>query len=210
MSLFITFEGIEGCGKSTQSKALKKRLVRRGFPALLVKEPGTTAVGRVARRLLKHKLEIELDPTTELLLFEVARAQLVAKVIRPALRRNQIVICDRYGESTLAYQGYGRGVNLETIRSLNQVATGGLYPDLIVLPDLDAKEGLQRKGSASINDRFEREEISFHQRVREGYLEMAQTDPQRWLIIDAALPKRKIGELIWERVGGMLPPNSDT
>ena len=206
MGLFITFEGIEGCGKSTQSKSLKRRLVRRGFPVLLVKEPGTTAVGRVARQLLKHKLEIELDPTTELLLFEVARAQLVAEIIRPALQKNQIVICDRYGESTLAYQGYGRGVNLETIQNINQVATAGLSPDIIILPDLDVKEGLQRKGSASINDRFEREEISFHQRVREGYLQMAQNNSERWLLIDATLPKRKIGELIWERIKELLPP----
>lgn len=206
MGLFITFEGIEGCGKSTQSKSLKRRLVRRGFPVLLVKEPGTTAVGRVARQLLKHKLEIELDPTTELLLFEVARAQLVAEIIRPALQKNQIVICDRYGESTLAYQGYGRGVNLETIQNINQVATAGLSPDIVILPDLDVKEGLQRKGSASINDRFEREEISFHQRVREGYLQMAQNNSERWLLIDATLPKRKIGELIWERIKELLPP----
>ncbi len=200
MSLFITFEGIEGCGKSTQSKALKRRLSRRGFPVLLVKEPGSTAVGRVARRLLKHKLEIDLDPATELFLFEVARAQLVAEVIRPALKEDRIVICDRYGESTLAYQGYGRGLDLEMIRSINEVATGGLQPDLIILPDLDVGEGLRRKGAASDKDRFEREEISFHRRVREGYLEMAHADAERWLLIDATLSRREMGELIWKRV----------
>ena len=167
---------------------------------MLVKEPGTTTVGQVARRLLKHKLEIELDPATELFLFEVARSQLVAEVIRPALQQNQIVICDRYGESTLAYQGYGRGVDLETIRSINEVATGGLHPDLIFLPDIDVNEGLRRKGVASAKDRFEREEISFHRRVRAGYLEMAHADSEQWLIVDATLSKREIGELIWKRV----------
>ncbi len=200
MGLFITFEGIEGCGKSTQSKALKNRFARREVPVLLVREPGSTAVGQVARRLLKHKLEIELDPMTELLLFEVARAQLVAEVIRPALKENKTVICDRYCESTLAYQGYGRGLDLEIIRQMNQVATGGLQPDLIILPDIDVEEGLRRKGEASVNDRFEREQVSFHQRVRDGYLDMAQADMARWVVIDATLPKKEMGKLIWERV----------
>ncbi|MFO8100870.1 MAG: dTMP kinase [Dehalococcoidia bacterium] len=204
MGLFITFEGIEGCGKSTQSKALKRRLSRHGFPALLVKEPGTTAVGRVVRRLLKHRLEVDLDISTEVLLFEVARAQLVAEIIRPALGKDEIVICDRYGESTLAYQGYGRGFDLEVIRTINKMATGGIKPDLIFLLDFEPAEGLKRKGEASASDRFEREEISFHRRVREGYLEMAYADPQRWLLIDGALPKRRISELIWEKIQVVL------
>ncbi len=205
MGLFITFEGIEGCGKSTQSKALKRRLSRRGFPVLLVKEPGTTAVGRVIRRLLKHKLEVEIDPITEFLLFEVARAQLVAEIVRPALKKGRIVISDRYGESTLAYQGYGRGVDVATIRNINEVATGGLKPDLIILPDLEVEEGLLRKGAASANDRFEREKLSFHLRVREGYLKMAHADPERWLIVDATLSRREISETIWKRIQRILP-----
>ncbi len=205
MGLFITFEGIEGCGKSTQSKALKRRLSRRGFPVLLVKEPGTTAVGRVIRRLLKHKLEVEIDPITEFLLFEVARAQLVAEIVRPALKKGRIVISDRYGESTLAYQGYGRGVDVATIRNINEVATGGLKPDLIILPDLEVEEGLLRKGAASANDRFEREKLSFHLRVREGYLKMAHADPERWLIVDATLSRREISETIWKSIQQILP-----
>ncbi len=205
MGLFITFEGIEGCGKSTQSKALKRHLSRRGFPVLLVKEPGTTAVGRVIRRLLKHKLEVEIDPITEFLLFEVARAQLVAEIVRPALKKGRIVISDRYGESTLAYQGYGRGVDVATIRNINEVATGGLKPDLIILPDLEVEEGLLRKGAASANDRFEREKLSFHLRVREGYLKMAHADPERWLIVDATLSRREISETIWKSIQQILP-----
>ena len=119
MSLFITFEGIEGCGKSTQSKALRNRFVRRGLPVLWVKEPGSTAVGKVARRLLKHKLEIALDATTELFLFEVARSQLVAEVITPALKKGINVICDRYGDSTLAYQGYGHQNTIESLQGIS-------------------------------------------------------------------------------------------
>ena len=204
MSLFITFEGIEGCGKSTQSKALKNRFRRREIPVLLVKEPGSTAVGRVARQLLKHKLEIELDPITELFLFEVARAQLVSEIIRPALEKGINVICDRYGDSTLAYQGYGRGVDLETIRHLNTIATGGLLPDITILPDLDVEAGLKRKGKASAQDRFEREKVSFHRKVREGYLQMVKAHPDRWLIVDGAATPRAIGNIIWYKVQKLL------
>ena len=202
--MFITFEGIEGCGKSTQSKALKRRLVRRGRSAILVKEPGTTAVGRVVRQLLKHRLEITLDPVTEMFLFEVARAQLVSEAILPALQSKRIVICDRFGESTLAYQGYARGMDLNIILNLNDVATKGLRPDLIVLIDIDAEAGLKRKGAASVNDRFEREELPFHQRVRKGYLAMSQAEPERWLVIDGSLPPRDIGNLIWSRTQRMI------
>ena len=205
MGLFILFEGVEGCGKSTQVRALQRRLSKLGVPVLTVKEPGSTSIGRVARKLLKHRLEIEINPVTELLLFAVARSQLVTEIIRPALERDQIVICDRYSESTLAYQGYGRGVDLETIHTINTIATGGLRPDLIILPDIDVHEGLKRKGAKQTNDRFEREEISFHQRVRQGYLEMARAEPNRWLVLDATQPRRKISNTIWETVREQSP-----
>ena len=205
MSLFVLFEGVEGSGKSTQARALKRRLSGLGIPVILVKEPGGTAVGRVVGRLLKHKLEIEINPLTELLLFAASRAQLVTEVIRPALDQNHIVICDRYAESTLAYQGYGRGLDLKTIEVINNIASGGLRPDLIVLLDLEVKEGLRRKGATAMNDRFEREEISFHQRVRQGYLEMANADPEQWLVVDATQSRKKIGEVVWERVQQSLP-----
>lgn len=204
MSLFVLFEGVEGCGKSTQARALHRRLIKMGIPVTMVKEPGSTDVGRVARKLLKHRLEIEITPVTELLLFAVARSQLVSEIIRPALDQGNVVICDRYSESTLAYQGYGRGLDLETIKTVNEIATGGLRPDLIILPDLDIEAGLKRKGAHTANDRFEREEISFHQRVRHGYLEMASSDPGRWFTIDATLPKRKITDAIWARVEQLL------
>lgn len=205
MSLFILFEGVEGSGKSTQAKALKRRLVKLGFSVVLVREPGSTAVGSASRRLLKHRLDIRIDPVTELLLFNAARSQLIAEVIRPALDKDQIVICDRYAESTLAYQGYGRGLDLNTIRTINEIATGGLRPDLIILPDIDVEEGLSRKGTAATNDRFEREDIPFHRRVRQGYLEMVREEPDRWFVIDSTLTKRKISDLIWQKVQSYLP-----
>ena len=176
-----------------------------GVPVTLVKEPGGTAVGQVTRRLLKHRLDVKINPLAELFLFAAARAQLVGEIIRPALEQNQMVICDRYAESTLAYQGYGRGMDLKVIETVNSIATGGLRPDLIILLDMDVSEGLHRKGSMAIGDRFEREDISFHRRVRQGYLEMAKADPGRWLLIDAARSRREIGELIWERVRMYCP-----
>lgn len=209
MSLFITFEGIEGCGKSTQSKALKNRFARRGIPVLLVKEPGSTAVGKVVRQLLKHKLEIELHPTTELLLFEVARAQLISEIIQPTLKKGINVICDRYGDSTLAYQGYGRGLDLETIDCLNKISTGGLSPAITFLPDLGVEEGLKRKGKASAHDRFEREKRDFHQKVREGYLQMAKANPDRWLVVDGTLPRRTIGNRIWYKVQQLMDSDNN-
>jgi len=205
MSLFILFEGVEGSGKSTQAQTLKRHLVKLGLPVVLVKEPGSTAVGNASRKLLKHRLDIRIDPVTELLLFSAARSQLVAEVIRPALAKDQIVICDRYAESTLAYQGYGRGLDLNTIRTINEISSGGLRPDLIILPDIDVEEGLSRKGTAATNDRFERETISFHHRVRKGYLEMAKKEPDRWFVVDSSQPKRRISKLIWQKVQSYLP-----
>lgn len=204
------FEGVEGTGKSTQVRALGRQLLKSGLPFVLTKEPGGTMVGLAARRLLKHRTEIRISPTTELLLFSAARAQLVDEVIRPALDRQSIVICDRYAESTLAYQGYGRGLDLHTIRSINDIATRGLRPDIIFLLDLDVREGLGRKGVNGGKDRFEREDLAFHRRVREGYLEMARTDPKRWLVIDATLPKNTIRRLVWQRVEQALPRGSSS
>jgi dTMP kinase len=170
-----------------------------GIPALLTHEPGGTPLGNRLRRWLKG--EGEIDPQTELLLFNASRAHLVSQVVRPALDRGYIVICDRFAESTIAYQGYGRGLALGLIEAANNIATQGLRPALIVLLDIPVEQGLARK---RLRDRFEREEIAFHQRVRQGYLEMAKKDPGRWLVIDGSLPKKEIGRLIWERVKQLL------
>ena len=202
--MFILFEGVEGSGKTTQARRLYRRLSHRGQEALLVREPGGTAVGNAIRRILKHRLEIELSPLTELLLFAAARAQLVSQAIRPALERGTIVIGDRYAESTLAYQGYGRGIDLEVVRTINTIATGGLQADLIILLDLDPEKGLLRKGSGYGNDRFEREALDFHHRVRQGYLEMARSEPKRWLILDASASPQIIADTVWELVQSAL------
>ncbi len=201
MALFITFEGGEGSGKSTQAKALCKRLLSLNIPTLLTHEPGGTPLGNSLRRWLKG--EDEIDPTTELLLFNASRAHLVSRVIRPALEKGTVVICDRFAESTIAYQGYARGLDLNLIETVNNIATQGLKPDLIVFLDIHVDQGLARKG---IRDRFEREGIAFHQRVRSGYLEMANNDPERWLVIDGSLPKKNIQSLIWQRLEPLLRP----
>ena len=202
MSLFITFEGGEGCGKTTQAKALFRKLSRLGYPVLLSKEPGGTRLGRELARWLKNA-EADFDPVSELFLFAAARAHLVSQVIRPALAKGEIVILDRFADSTAAYQGYGRGLDLSFVSAVNDAATGGLRPNLIVLLDIEVEAGLGRKRSNQ--DRFEREEIDFHRRVKEGYLKMAAAEPERWLVVDATLPKAKVSEVIWERVKQLLP-----
>jgi len=202
LSLFITFEGGEGCGKSTQSKALWRRLHQQNIPAMLTHEPGGTALGNKIRRVLKEKGGSPISSEAELLLFAASRAQLVTEVIQPALQEGKIVICDRFSYSTLVYQGYGRGLNLPTIEMVNNLATQKLQPDIVILLDLPSEQGLARK--RNLKDRFELEELSFHRRVRERYLKLAAAEPDRWLVIDATLPKRKISEIVWERVSQLL------
>ena len=197
MSLFITFEGGEGSGKSTQTKALYDHLSRLNIPTVLTHEPGGTTLGDKIDHWVKQGGEI--SPQTELLLFAASRAQLLTELVRPSLKEGKIVICDRYSESTLSYQGYGRGLSLNIINSVNSVATEGLRPNLIILLDIDPAVGLSRKGNSK-EDRFEREELSFHQKIRNGYLEMAKLSPQRWLVIDAAQPQKEITNIIWQRV----------
>jgi len=202
LGLFITFEGGEGCGKSTQAKVLWKRFHQENIPAVLTHEPGGTALGNQLRRLLKREKEDSLSPQAELLLFAACRAQLGSEVILPALKEGKVVICDRFSHSSSAYQGYGRGLDLALIETINNWATQNLKPDIIILLDTPPEEGLARK--RKLKDRFELEQLSFHRRVRQGYLEMAATDPDRWLVIDAMLPKRKVSRIIWERVSSLL------
>lgn len=196
MGLFITFEGGEGSGKSTQAGALCRRLSSRGFPVLLAKEPGNTSLGRALGRLLKRE-GMKIDALAELFLFAAARAELVKEIIRPALERGMIVLCDRYAQSSLAYQGYGRGLDLKLVERVNEIATGSLHPDLIILLDLEVGQGLHRQNR---RDRFEREELSFHEKVRQGYLELASSGGNRWQVIDASLPRKKVEEALWKKV----------
>jgi len=173
------------------------------IPALLTHEPGGTPLGKKLGRWLKWTRDTDISPLTELLLFNASRAQLVTRVIQPNLQSGKIVICDRYADSTTAYQSYGRGLDLEMVKAINNAATRGLKPDLTVLLDMPAEEGLARK-RAQKQDRFEQEAIAFHQRVRDGYLKLAANDPERWLVVDASQSKVKISQIIWQRVEQLL------
>jgi len=208
MSLFITFEGGEGCGKSVQARALYRRLSKLAIPTVLTHEPGSTSLGKKLGRWLKWAEGTDISPLTELLLFNASRAQLLNEVIQPNLEAGKVVICDRYADSTTAYQSYGRGLDLEMVKAINNAATQGLKPDLTVLLDISAEEGLARI-KARRRDRFEQEDVAFHQRVRDGYLKLAADEPQRWLVIDATQSKEKIEEIIWQRVSRLLSRQGD-
>jgi dTMP kinase len=204
--LFITLEGGEGAGKSLQTEALAARLREHGLTVTQTREPGGTELGERLRRLLLDlpaKGDPPVDPLTETLLFAAARAELVATVIAPALERGDAVVCDRFGDSTAAYQGYGRGVDLKLIDDVNAVATAGITPDLVVLLDLSVEAGLARSEGA--RDRFEQEELAFHERVRAGYRQLAARDPDRWLIVDATQPPEAVTDTIWARLEALLP-----
>jgi dTMP kinase len=208
MALFITFEGGEGCGKSVQARALYRRLKQLAIPALMTREPGGTLLGQKLRRWLKWTQDSGISPLTELLLFNAARSQLVNEVLKPNLDKGKTVICDRYTDSTTAYQSYGRGLDRETVRAINKAATQGLEPDLTILLDISPEAGLARKSSQR-QDRFEQETVTFHRRVREGYLKLAEAKPQRWLVIDATKDKEEIAAIIWQRVGQLLSRAGD-
>ncbi len=206
MSLFITFEGPDGSGKSTQLKLLAEWLRAQGYDVLETREPGGTPIGDKVRTILLDPASREMEPTTEILLFSAARAQHVGQVIRPHLARGGIVLCDRYADSTLAYQGYGRGLDLSTLRVINAFATSGLRPALIIYLDVPVEEGLQRRLKAKGGEwnRLDAETLAFHQRVRMGYLALAAEEPHRWAVIDASRPTEVVQQEIRERVKGLL------
>ena len=203
IALYIPFEGGEGSGKSVQARVLYRRLSQLVIPVVLTHEPGGTSLGKKLARWLKWAQDTGISPLAELLLFNTSRTQLVDEVIRPNLEKGKVVICDRYADSTTAYQSYGRGLDLEMVKAINNAATQGLKPNLTVLLDISAEAGLARK-TKKRQDRFERENIAFHQRVREGYLKLAANDPERWLVIDASQTRQKIAEIIWQKVSQLL------
>ena len=202
--MFITLEGPEGSGKSSQIPELAQYLCEQGYDVLCTREPGGTSIGDQIRQVLTSMDNPELLPRTEILLFLAARAQLVDQVIRPALAEGKVVLCDRYGDSTLAYQGYGHGLDLKILRVMLDFATEGLKPDLTLLLDLDIKTGLARKKSIDEWNRLDAYEISFHERVRSGYHFLVTEDPRRWQIVDAALPKMQVQSLLREIVMNRL------
>ncbi len=181
----LTFEGIEGCGKSTQVRIAEAYLAQQGHPVLTTREPGGTAIGSQVRGILLDPAHSALAPLAELLLYEADRAQHVAERIQPALHEGRLVLCDRFFDSTTAYQSAGRGIATDTVRGLNMLATGGLRPDLTLLLDLPAGEGLRRAARVSQADRIEQESLAFHERVREAFLGIARSDPGRVKVVDA-------------------------
>jgi dTMP kinase len=182
--VLITFEGVEGSGKSTQMRRLERWLRREGYRSEVTREPDGTALGAAVRRLFERR-GVKPLPLAEMFLFMAARQQHVIERIRPWLRAGRVVLCDRYTDATVAYQGYGRGVDPQLIRELNVHATGGVFPDLTLLFDLDPALGFRRIGGRRL-DHFEREKLAFHRRVRRGYLELMRAEPKRVRRIDAA------------------------
>jgi dTMP kinase len=203
--VFITFEGGEGCGKSYQSKALYRRLIKEEIPVVLTHEPGGTALGENISRWLKWRKEVQLSATGELLLFNASRNQLVNEVIKPSLNEGKVVICDRFYDSTTVYQGYARGLDLDAVKQINEFSTDGLKPDLTILLDMPSEDGLERK-SKYPRDRFETEEIAFHEQVRQGYLQLARNEPKRFFVVDALSSRKNISDIIWERVSRLTKP----
>jgi dTMP kinase len=201
--LLVALEGGEGAGKSVQVIALSARLADAGIPYTSTREPGGTKLGEQLRSVLLSSPD-QLDPLTEVLLFVAARRELVRQVITPALERDRVVICDRFADSTRAYQGFARGVPLDVIDTLNELATAGREPDLVVFLDLAPEEGLSRRPAAENDDRFSMESIDFHVRVRNGYRALAGAAPEHWLTLDATLPPDQISDEIWSRIAQLL------
>jgi len=204
--LFITFEGPDGCGKSTQIAPLAEYLRAKGREVYTTREPGGTEISDQVRQIIMAMKNTSMNPRTELLLFLSARAQLVEEVIRPRLAAGEVIISDRYADSTLAYQGYGHGVDRDVIRRLLEFATGGLKPDLTLLLDVDAETGLRRRqmGGGEWN-RLDAYQLEFHRRVREGYHELAALESERWVTIDGGQPPEMvqlaIQRAVDERIG---------
>ncbi len=197
--IFITFEGIEGSGKTTQVKLLAERLKEQGFKVIKTFEPGDTQAGEKIREILLSP-SININPLTELMLYFSDRIQHVEEKIRPAINQGIIVICDRFTDSTIAYQGYGRGLSIELIEELNDILLNNFKPDLTILLDLPAEIGLSRNQKINKRDRFEMEDIAFHNKVRKGYLQIANSEPERFFIVDATENVSEISQKIYEIV----------
>jgi dTMP kinase len=202
--MFVTFEGPDGSGKTSQVAILAEHLRQLGYPLLVTREPGGTSIGDQIRKILSDLDNMTMQPRTEILLFQASRAQLVDEVIRPHLERGSLVLCDRFADSTLAYQGYGHCIDLDQLRSIINFATGELKPDLTLLFDVDVETGLRRRARGGDWNRLDAYEVAFHQRVRKGYLQLAQEEPDRWIKIDAGQPPEAVQEAVRKAVLGRL------
>ena len=199
---FITFEGSEGCGKSTQSKFLVDHLTSKGFPVKLVREPGGVVISEKVREILLDKKNTRMNNECETLLYMAARAQLVEEVVMPELGRGTVLVCDRFLDSTVAYQGYGCGVSVEAIKAMGLFATKGVVPDLTFFLDLPTEEGLRRRGTE--RDRIELRSMEYHERVRAGYHQIARSEPDRVIVIDGRKCKEENFMAIRARVEKLL------
>jgi len=199
--MFITFEGLDFSGKSTQANLLVERLKKAKHVVRFLREPGGTKISERIREILLDKSHLEMTEAAELLLFSASRTQLVAEVIVPALQRGEIVVCDRYYDSTTAYQGYGRGFNLEAVRHINKIATAGTDPDLTILVDIPVEEIERRKAAAGMTfDRMESAGREFYERVRKGYLDIARNEPDRLVLVDGLASIDAVKTQVWQAV----------
>jgi dTMP kinase len=198
--IFISLEGIEGTGKTTQARLLAERLSKEGYDVILTKEPGGTAIGSRIRETLLHTEHTEMSYMAELLLYNADRAQHLNEKILPAVKEGKAVITDRFTDSTIAYQGYGRALEIELLKAIDLIATGGIRPDLTILFDLDVETGLKRNKGINKIDRLELEDIEFHKKVRQGYFKIAEAEPERIKIVDASFPIEAVSEKVWEIV----------
>jgi len=207
--VLITFEGPDGSGKTLQVPPLVDFLQKKGYQVFAAREPGGTEIGDQIREILMNLKNTSMHPRTETLLFCAARAQLIEEVVRPHLMKNEIVILDRYADSTLAYQGYGHQNDLTLIRQLLQFATGGLKPNLTFLLDIDAETGLRRRQKSGGEwNRMDAYQLELHERVRQGYLEMARADPERWRVVDASQPPEMVQFLLQKNIVDYLHLNT--
>lgn len=201
---FIVFEGIEGAGKSVQTGLLASHLRKEGYKVKVTREPGGTRIGEQIRAIT-HSLEnVDLDSKTEAYLMAASRAQHVAEIIKPALEKGKIVVCDRFVDSSIAYQGYGRGLSADTIRDLNRLAVNDVVPDLVILLDVPVAMGLALREGSVKKDRMDLQQKDFYQRVYQGYLELAKDAPAQYVVIDAAAPEAAVASKVWEAVKSLL------
>lgn len=201
--MFITFEGIEGSGKTTHVELLSNHLQEKGYRVIKTREPGGTPVGEALRSVLLLK-DLHVVPLAELLVFLASRAQHVQEVINPALDEGKIVLCDRFVDASYAYQGYGRGIDLGIIETLNRLVTKGVRPNLTILLDCSVEVGLGRKSADGSLDRFEKEELSFHRKIQDAYLKLAEEDPKRYVVLNARQDLAKTQAVIQEKVEKLL------